>query len=50
LSPTQGKVTQFNIMLKPLSLEKDEKRLKEELSCQAQAYSYVFYLSLEYMS
>jgi hypothetical protein len=31
-------------MLKPLSLDKDEKWFKEELSCQAQAYSYVFYL------
>jgi hypothetical protein len=45
LSPAQGK-----IILKPSSLDKDEKWLKEESSCQAQAYSYVFYLSLEYIS
>jgi hypothetical protein len=50
LSPAQGKVAQFNIMLKPSSLDKDEKQLKEESSCQAQTYSYVFYLSLEYRS
>jgi hypothetical protein len=50
LSPAQGKVAQFKIMLKPSSLDKDEKRLQEESSCQVQAYSYVFYLSLEYRS
>jgi hypothetical protein len=50
LSPAQGKVTQFKIILKPSSLDKDEKWLKEESSCQAQAYSYVFYLSFEYRS
>jgi hypothetical protein len=48
LSPAQGKVTQVKIMLIPLSLSKDEKRHKEESSWQAQAYSYVFYFSLEY--
>jgi hypothetical protein len=37
-------------MLMSSSLDKDEKWLKEESSCQAQAYSYVFYLSLEYRS
>jgi hypothetical protein len=50
LSLAQGKVAQVKIMLMPLSLDKDEKWLKEELSWQAQAYSYVFYLSLEYRS
>jgi hypothetical protein len=50
LSPAQGKVAPFKIMLKPSSLDKDEKWLKEESSYQAQAYSYVFYLSLEYNS
>jgi hypothetical protein len=50
VSPTQDKVTQVKIMLMPSSLNKVEKRLKEKLSCQAQVYSYVFYLSLEYMS
>jgi hypothetical protein len=50
LSLAQGKVAQGKIILKPSSLDKDEKWLKEELSCQAQAYSYVFYLSLEYIS
>jgi hypothetical protein len=50
VSPAQGKVTQVKIMLMPSSLDKDEKRLKEESSCQAQAYSCVFYLSLEYRS
>jgi hypothetical protein len=50
LSPTQGKVTQVKIILMPSSLDKDEKRLKEESSWQAQAYSYVFYLSIEYRS
>jgi hypothetical protein len=48
LSLAQGKVTQVKIMLMPSSLDKDEKWLKEESSCQAQVYSYVFYLSLEY--
>jgi hypothetical protein len=48
VSPTQGKVTQVKIMLMPSNLDKDEKRLKEKSSCQAQAYSYVFYLSLEH--
>jgi hypothetical protein len=43
-------VAQVNIMLIPSSLGKDEKRLKEESSWQAQAYSYVFYSSLEYRS
>jgi hypothetical protein len=32
LSPTQGKVAQVKIMMMPSSLDKDEKRLKEELS------------------
>jgi hypothetical protein len=50
LSPAQGKVTQFKIILKLSSLDKDEKRLKEESSCQTQAYSDAFYLSLEYRS
>jgi hypothetical protein len=48
VSLAQGKVTQVKIMLMPSTLDKDEKRLKEESSCQAQAYSLVFYLSLEY--
>jgi hypothetical protein len=48
VSLAQGKVTQVKIMLMPSSLDKDEKRLKEESSCQAQAHSLVFYLSLEY--
>jgi hypothetical protein len=34
LSPAQGKVAQFKIMLKPSSLDKDEKWFKEESSCQ----------------
>jgi hypothetical protein len=34
--------------LMPSSLNKDVKRLKEESSWQAQAYSYVFYFSPEY--
>jgi hypothetical protein len=42
LTPAQDKVAQVKIMLIPSSLDKDEKRLKEESSCQAQAYSYVF--------
>jgi hypothetical protein len=46
---TQGKVLKSS-MLMPSSLDKDEKRLKEESSWQAQAYSYVFHLSLEYRS
>jgi hypothetical protein len=50
LSPVQGKVDQLKIMLMPSSLDKDEKRLKKESIWQAQAYSYVFYSSLEYMS
>jgi hypothetical protein len=50
LSPTQDKVAQVKIMLKPSSLDKDEKWLKEESSYRAQTYSYVFYLSLEYRS
>jgi hypothetical protein len=50
LSLAQGKVAQVNIMLMPSSLDKDEKWLKEESSWQAQAYSYAFYLSLEYRS
>jgi hypothetical protein len=50
LSLAQGKVAQVKIMLMPSSLDKDEKWLKEESSCQAQTYSYVFYLSLEYSS
>jgi hypothetical protein len=50
LSLAQGKVAQVKIMLMPSSLDKDEKRLKEESSWQAQAYYYVFYLSLEYTS
>jgi hypothetical protein len=48
VSPAQGKVTQVKIILMPSSLDKDEKWLKEESSCQTQAYSLVFYLSLEY--
>jgi hypothetical protein len=32
LSPAQGKVAQVKIMLMPASLDKDEKRLKEESS------------------
>jgi hypothetical protein len=50
LSPAQGKVTQVKIMLMPSSLNEDKERIKEESSWQAQAYSFVFYLSLEYMS
>jgi hypothetical protein len=50
LSLAQGKVAQVNIMLMNSSLYKDEKRLKEESSRQTKAYSYVFYLSLEYRS
>jgi hypothetical protein len=50
LSPTQDKVAQVKIMLMPSSLDKDEKWLIEESSYQAQDYSYVFYLSLEYRS
>jgi hypothetical protein len=50
LSLAQGKVAQVKIMLMPSSLDKDEKLLKKESSCQAQAYSYKFYLSLEYRS
>jgi hypothetical protein len=50
LSPAQGKVAQVKIMLMPSSLNKDEKWLKEESSWQAQAFSCVFYLSLEYRS
>jgi hypothetical protein len=46
----QGKVAQVKIMLMPSNLDKDEKWLKEESSCQAHAFSYVFYLSLEYRS
>jgi hypothetical protein len=46
LSPAQGKVARVNIILMPSSLDKDEKRLKEESSWQAQAYSYVFYFFL----
>jgi hypothetical protein len=42
LTPAQDKVAQVKIMLIPSSLDKDEKWLKEESSCQAQAYSYVF--------
>jgi hypothetical protein len=50
LSPAQGKVAQVKIILMPSSLDKDEKRLKEESCSQDQAYSYVFYFSLEYRS
>jgi hypothetical protein len=50
LSLAQGKIAQVKIMLMPSSLDKDGKWLKEESSWQAQAYSYVFYLSLEYRS
>jgi hypothetical protein len=50
LSLARGKVAQVKIMLMPSSLDKDEKWPKEESSWQAQAYSYVFYLSLEYRS
>jgi hypothetical protein len=32
LSPAQGKLAQVKIMLMPSSLDKDEKRLKEESS------------------
>jgi hypothetical protein len=32
LSPSEGKVAQVKIMLKPSSLDKDEKRLEEESS------------------
>jgi hypothetical protein len=42
LSPAQGKVAQVKILLMPSSLDKDEKRLKEESSWQVQSYSYVF--------
>jgi hypothetical protein len=48
--PDQVKVTQVKTMLMHSRLGKDEKRLKEESRCQAQAYSCVFYLSLEYRS
>jgi hypothetical protein len=48
LSLTQGKVAQGKIMLMPSSLDKDEKRLKEESRWQGQAHSYLFYFSLEY--
>jgi hypothetical protein len=48
VSPAQGKVTQVKIMLMPSICDKDEKWLTEESSCQAQVYSLVFYLSLEY--
>jgi hypothetical protein len=50
LSLAEGRIAQVKIMLMPSSLDKNEKRLKEESSWQAQAYSYVFYLSLEYRS
>jgi hypothetical protein len=50
LSPAQGKVTQVKVMLMPSSLNQDKGRLKEESSWQAQAYSFMFYLSLEYRS
>jgi hypothetical protein len=50
VSPAQGKVTLVKIMLMPSILDKDEKCLKEKSSCQAQVYSYVFSLSLEYRS
>jgi hypothetical protein len=50
VSPAKVKVTQVKIMLMPSSSNKDEKRLKEKSSCQAQVYFYVFYLSLEYRS
>jgi hypothetical protein len=50
LSLAQDKVAQVKITLMLSSLDKDEKWLKEESSWQAQAYSYVFYLSLEYRS
>jgi hypothetical protein len=50
LSTAQDKVAQVKIMLMPSCLDKDEKRLKEESSWQAQAYSFMLYLSLEYRS
>jgi hypothetical protein len=50
LSLAQGKVAQVKIMLMPSSLDKDEKWHKEESSWQAQTYSYMSYLSLEYRS
>jgi hypothetical protein len=50
LSLAQGKVAQVKILLTPSSVDKDEKQLKEESNCQAQVYSHVFYLSLEYSS
>jgi hypothetical protein len=48
LSLAQGKLAQVKIMLMASSLEKAKMWLKEESSWQAQAYSLVFYLSLEY--
>jgi hypothetical protein len=50
LSVAQGKVAEVKITLMPSRLDKDEKWHKEESSWQAQVYSYVFYLSLEYRS
>jgi hypothetical protein len=50
VSPAQGKVTQVKIMLMPSILNQDKEQLKEESSWQDQAYSFVFYLSLEYRS
>jgi hypothetical protein len=50
LSLAQDKFAQVKIMLMSSNLDKDEKRLKEGSSWLAQAYSYVFYLSLEYRS
>jgi hypothetical protein len=50
LSLAQGKVSQVEFMLMQSSMDKDEKRLKEKSNWQAQAYSYVLYLSLKYRS
>jgi hypothetical protein len=38
LSPTEGKIDQVKIMLRPSSFVKDEKWQKEESSSQAQVY------------
>jgi hypothetical protein len=46
----KAKLLKDKIMLMPSSLDKDKKWLKEESSMQAQSYSLVFYLSLEYRS
>jgi hypothetical protein len=43
LSRAHGNAAQVEVMLVPSSLNKGEKWLQEESSCQAQDYSYVFY-------